>query len=375
MAKLVNATDLKSVAPKRGLWVRSPLAAPSLQKLLPMKSHLKLVSTVNMSPEDWLRYRKRGIGASEIAAVMGLSQYKSSIELFYDKIGEELGYSTESIAAFLGHEQESLLAKMWEYWDGSKEGMIANYRSGNKVRRCQRVNAYVNNPNIPWLFVSLDRKINKHDDKEEGTLELKTIGGYEADKWTEGIPPSHVVQVQTQMAVCEFEYGELATLRDNRDFYVLPFEHHPSIIENIIHTTKEFWDRVEEGRSIVTQRYEAQRTFRQKDVEELSAQLMQLEPPADGSDAYTSFMKKKYNIAEPGERLGTPEQLVIAQQHKIICNQIKTLEESRELFANQLRGVFRDQFDKLDFGDDGFVSWKGNKNGVRTFLNKVKVNP
>ena len=115
---------------------------------------------------------------------------------------------------FLGKQAEDKNAEMWEYWDGSVEGMIKNFYSGNKVRRCRRLNAYVQNPKYKWLFVSLDRVINKHTWKGvefgEGTLELKNLSSYEADKWEGGIPLKHLLQVQTQMAVCEFDYGELA---------------------------------------------------------------------------------------------------------------------------------------------------------------------
>ena len=338
-----------------------------------MKSHLILNSTNNMSPDEWLKYRKRGIGASEVGAILGLSPYKSSIELFYDKIGEGLGYSTENLAMFLGHEQEPLLAKMWQYWDGSQENMIANFRAGKIVRKCHRVNAYVHNPAFPWLFVSLDRKIVKHDGKDEGTLELKTIGGYEADKWESGIPPSHIVQVNTQILVCEFLYGELATLRDNRVFDVIPFDRHDSICEKIVRQTKEFWDKVEEARKILTRRFEAQRTFNQREVEELTAQLQELEPDPDGSDAFNDFLKEKYKIARPGARQGTIEQQLDAEAHKRIAGQIKALNEEKQLHENRLKSYIRDDFERLEFGSAGFVSWKSDTNGVRRFLNKIKL--
>lgn len=338
-----------------------------------MKSHLILKSTKDMSPEEWLLYRKRGIGASEVGAILGLSPYKSSIELFYDKIGEGLGYTTENLAMFLGHEQEPLLAKMWQYWDGSQESMISNFRAGNIVRKCHRVNAYVHNPEYPWLFVSLDRKIVKHDGKDEGTLELKTIGGYEADKWESGIPPSHIVQVNTQILVCEFLYGELATLRDNRNFDVLPFDRHDSICQTIVSQTGAFWKKVEEARKILTQRFEAQRNFNQREVEELTAQLQELEPEPDGSDAFNDFLKEKYKIARPGGRPGTLEQQADAEAHKLVTGQIKSLNEKKQLFENRLKNDIRDGCERLEFQDGGYVSWKADSNGVRRFLNKVKT--
>lgn len=337
-----------------------------------MKSKLILVDTKTMNQEDWLKYRKRGIGASEVGTIMGLNPYKSSIELFYEKIGEELGYSVENIAMFLGKEQEPLIADMWQYWGGDQESMIANYRAGNLVRKCQRVNAYVHNPDYPHLFVSLDRKINRHGDRGEGALEIKTIAGYESDKWEGGIPPYQIIQVQTQLLVCDFEYGELATLKNGRQFDVYQFERNQVIIDSILERTIEFWRRVELAREIVTSRFEAQRSFNYALVEQCNANLQQVEPEPDGSDAFNNFLKEKYRIALPGERQGTIVELEDAKAHKDAKARIKELEGIAQLHENKLKNAIRDGCDRLDFGTSGYVSWKTDSNGTRRFLNKTK---
>jgi putative phage-type endonuclease len=340
-----------------------------------MKSNITLIPTAGMPREDWLQFRKKGIGASEVGAVMGLSPYKSSIELFYDKIGESLGYTVENLAMFLGTEQESFVAMLWEHWDpvdGTVDTMVANYRAGRKVRRCKRVNAYATNSKYPWLFVSLDREINKFDARGNGALELKTVGGWESDKWESGIPPSNIVQVTTQTLVCEYLFGELAQLKDNRDFFVFPFEHNESIAESILATTKAFWDRVEKARVIVTRRFEAQRNMNYRAVDELNAELQAVEPEPDGSDAFNAFLKEKYKIAIPGEQAGSLEDLANAQAHKEAKDRIKLIESEKQLYENRLKNVIRDGADALDFGVNGRVTWKTDARGIRRFLNNVK---
>lgn len=336
-----------------------------------MNSKLDIIPTGEMSQTDWLAYRKSGIGASEVGTIMGLNPYKSSIELFYEKIGDEL-YSTENIAQFLGKENEPLIAKMWEHWDGTEDGMLQNFRNGTRIRRCRRINAYVRNPEYPWLFVSLDRVINRTEKSAEGALELKMINGYEVDKWEGGIPPSHVVQVQTQLLVCKFTFGELATLQDNRRFTVLPFEIHEEICQGIIDRTREFWEKVMKAREILTQQFEHRRNFNYQVAEEMEGRLHDLEPAPDGTQAYSDFLKKKFKIAEPGERMGTLEELAVARELKRIKEGIKTLEEQSREKEDILRLSMRQDFDKLDFGQDGYVSWKADVKGTRRLLNKVK---
>lgn len=339
-----------------------------------MKSKLILIPTRDMSNDDWLAYRKKGIGASDVSTVMGLNPYKSSIQYFYEQINQAVTYNVENMAMFLGTEGEEFVAKLWQYWEGTEESIIKNYREGRIIRRCRRVNAYVTNPDYPWLFVSLDRKIDKTEAiPEEGALEIKTMSGYSADKWEHGIPPGHVVQVQTQTTVCEFLHGELATLVDGRKFDCLPFTHDSGISESILRVTKEFWDRVTEARKVSTQLFEAKANFNYKLYEKLEGELQQLEPPPDGSAAYLDFLKVKYQIADPGERSGTPEQLEIALNHAKKAEEIKKIEAEKALFESQLKNVFRDEFDKMTFGEKGYVSWKTNAKGSRVFLNKVKI--
>lgn len=338
-----------------------------------MKSTIQLIPTTGMDQTAWLNYRKDGVGASEVGVIMGLSPYKSSIELFYEKIGEGLGFTVENLSMFLGKEQEAFIALLWEHWDGTVEGMINNYRIGRKVRRCKRVNAYARNPKWPWLFCSLDREINRHEGRENGALELKTIGGWEVDKWEAGLPPVYVVQVQTQCLVCEYEFGEIAILRDNRNFDVLEFEYNKSIGEGVVERTRIFWDKVVEAKKIVTRRFEAQRNFNARAVDELNAQLQELEPAPDGSDAYHNFLKEKFKIALPGEQKGTDTDLMDAISHRELNDRIKELKEGKQLHENRLKNVLRDGADRLDFGANGYVSWKTDANGTRRFLNKIKT--
>ncbi len=40
-----------------------------------------LASTADMPYEDWLAYRRKGIGGSDASVVCGVSRYKSPVEL------------------------------------------------------------------------------------------------------------------------------------------------------------------------------------------------------------------------------------------------------------------------------------------------------
>lgn len=53
-----------------------------------------VVDISGLSREEWLDYRKKGIGGSDAAAIMGVSPFATKRDLFYDKTGKEMAEST-----------------------------------------------------------------------------------------------------------------------------------------------------------------------------------------------------------------------------------------------------------------------------------------
>lgn len=50
-----------------------------------LRPALCLVKTKTLTRDEWLTVRKHGIGSSDAAAVVGLSPYKSQLELWMEK--------------------------------------------------------------------------------------------------------------------------------------------------------------------------------------------------------------------------------------------------------------------------------------------------
>ena len=48
---------------------------------------IKVVNVKDISHEEWLEYRRHGLGGSDAAAVMGLNPFRSRLELYSDKLG------------------------------------------------------------------------------------------------------------------------------------------------------------------------------------------------------------------------------------------------------------------------------------------------
>jgi len=50
---------------------------------------IKLVDTREITREEWLSWRKKGIGGSDISSLLGLNPWRSPLALYYDKVSED----------------------------------------------------------------------------------------------------------------------------------------------------------------------------------------------------------------------------------------------------------------------------------------------
>lgn len=88
-----------------------------------------VVDISRLSREEWLDYRKKGIGGSDVAAIMGVSPFATKRDLFYDKTGIRPAFQENEdnwVAKEVGHRLEDLVAE------------IFTKKTGLKIFRCAR---------------------------------------------------------------------------------------------------------------------------------------------------------------------------------------------------------------------------------------------
>ena len=81
------------------------------------------VDTENLSREDWLSFRRKGIGGSDAAAIMGMSPFCTKRDLYYDKLGIQPVMDEEEdnwVAKEVGHRLEDLVAEIFARKTGYK---------------------------------------------------------------------------------------------------------------------------------------------------------------------------------------------------------------------------------------------------------------
>lgn len=183
----------------------------------------RLVSTLDLSHGEWLRYRKLGIGGSDAGAICGLNPYVTAMQVYHDKISDTAD-DTDNEAMRQGRDLEEYVAQRF---------MEA---TGKKVRKA---NAIFYNEENPFMLANVDRLIVG----EDAGLECKTASPYMADKWKDGeIPIHYQIQCHHYMAVCDTRAWYIAVLIYGKEFKFHKIERDEDIIADLIQIEKDFWE-------------------------------------------------------------------------------------------------------------------------------------
>lgn len=195
---------------------------------------------------EWLEHRKHGIGGSDIACVVGANPYKSSTELYKEKIG---GITPPDISdkpyVKYGTEAEEHLREIFKL---DYPEMSVEYEENN---------SFIND-RYPWARASLDGWMHDQNGRL-GILEIKTSNintAAQNDKWKDQIPQNYYCQVCMYMAVLEADFAILkAQLKHERNGEIWHVTKHYRIeradaqedIDYIMAEGAKFWEHVESG--------------------------------------------------------------------------------------------------------------------------------
>lgn len=334
---------------------------------------------------DWLKYRDNGIGASDGPILLGLNDYKSSLELFYEKIEGFVNFNRHKLDLWDGLEQEPVTSKMFEYYGGTPESISQNYEAGIKTRSVRSVKGYYINSDYPNLYVSLDRIIEQYGTfahmSTEGSLELKNTKNSVKSKWENGINPSHLIQNLIQVNVMVHSFGVVAYRVESDYSHGKTYEEHPlmepekfkGVFENVTEQLNKFWANVVEGRKIYTEMLHCRHTMRFRDAANLERQLSALEPPKQNTDAYLRYYTERYKNRRVAlkEIKGTSDQYVWGKRIKELEAEITKMEEEQRACRIKLISSIGDaEIVKFDGKDS--ITYKGDVNGNRKLLIKIK---
>lgn len=191
-----------------------------------------LAPTEGLSKADWLRFRQKGIGGSDIASVCGINSWKSPLALWHEKTEKIKDDEEENIPAEVGIALEPFMKRRFEKWIEKEEG------SKITVAIVPYILQHKTNPialaNLDGVFL--------HPDKLACLTEYKTTSEYFYKQWQdENLPDNYYLQVQWYLYVTGLEWCYLSFLIGNRKFDVLIIERNQEVIDEIVEKADYFW--------------------------------------------------------------------------------------------------------------------------------------
>ena len=165
-----------------------------------------LVGTEGLPREQWLEYRRKGIGGSDAAAVLGISPFRTGRDLYYDKLNIVTADDAENwVQLEVGTLLEPLVAKIFAH------------KTGYKIYRRPFM---FQHPLYPWMLADLDYMVELPDGTT-AILEIKTTNYNAKDNWwyngEEIVPIYYESQGRHYMAVMNIDRVYFCCLYGNSE--------------------------------------------------------------------------------------------------------------------------------------------------------------
>jgi putative phage-type endonuclease len=186
----------------------------------------------------WLAARREGVGGSEVAALVGISEYDTSWSIFNKKTKIAPDVELTGAPIEWGHRLEDVVAQKV----ADELGMVSRFGGGLWA-----------NPDKPFLRVTPDRFATKSRSwKAEALIECKTAG--DGDEWESGTirpggrgtgsaPLHYQAQCQWQMGIIGLTTAYLGCLvmGREREFFIVEIGFDPEWFAELAAEAERFW--------------------------------------------------------------------------------------------------------------------------------------
>lgn len=274
-----------------------------------------------LQPQEAKIDRKTGIGASEIASIVGLNPYSSAFDVFLEKTGKAPD-RIETDAMRWGKLLEPKIAEEYERISGKKLVLMFNEP--------------VRHPDRPWQICSPDAI----HPAERFVFEAKAPGLRQAYRYgpdgSDEIPDEHFLQVQWQESTLDYDAGVLGVLLGGQTFQTHPVPRNKDLEQVLLEKAHAFW---------------------------FGNVLADIPPEVGATENTAEYIRQKFPQETLGTRRATAEEAQLARDLADAKEVTKAAEEGETKLANALRLAIADH-SGLD-GPGFRVSWKAAKPSER----------
>lgn len=272
-----------------------------------------VASTENMSYEEWLTYRKKGIGGSDASIVCGINRYKSPIELWMEKT-DQLPYQEAGEAA---------------YWGTRLEALVRTEFTKRTDMEVNLVPYLLQSEEYPFMQANLDG-ICEHPDYGTCIFEAKTASAYKYEEWEEdSLPDAYLLQIQHYMAVTGYRGAYIAVLIGGNTFRWKFVERDEELISMLIQLESDFWNHVESA----------------------------VPPSLDGTDAAAKFLAERFPNSIPKSQIQLPDTASpLIVQYETACEKMEQYIQQKQEAENRLKQMMGEN--EVGNIENRIITWK-----------------
>lgn len=193
---------------------------------------------------EWLRARKAGLGASEVATILGLAPtgWKTSpLGIWLDKTSPDIDDGDVTERMEWGTELEAPVARVFAKRHARELGI-----------RVAGTPGLLRHEEHSWMLATPDRVgIGLRSKVAEAVVEVKTSDAMMRKEWDDGAPFHYAIQVQCQLAVTGLPVAYLVPLfGGNYMPEPFPVERDELAIQQIVEICGAWWERYVVGREM-----------------------------------------------------------------------------------------------------------------------------
>lgn len=277
-----------------------------------------------MERTEWLKRRRAGIGGSDVAAILGISPWKTALDVYHDKTGAA-NDEPETENMRLGTALEQFVADRFTEATGKRTSKYnALLQKGHSIG------------NVDRLVVPEGAKLGSWQDeiRTDELLECKTA----SNDWPDGVPAHYLSQVQHYMGLDDhFQRATVACM-------FLGFDKHLGLYV------------VDRDDALIADMQAAVEAFWRDHIEKNI-------PPAPQNE---DDCRKLWERNEAGKVVEADDELAaVAVALRDVSAKIGELESEQKDLRAKLMGALGDG-DVLMHGATKLCSWKNNKASTKT---------
>lgn len=189
--------------------------------------------------QDFALLRHKSLGGSDIGAILGLSKYKSAVDVWMEKTGKAINQK-DSLPLRFGQFAEEFVASEYSLATGSK---LFHHDKA------------IIHPEYEYMHGHIDRFVVNSNESlfdlngqitASRILECKTANPFAQSEWgeagTDQVPLTYLVQCLWYMMLTKIECTDLAVLFGNADFRIYEINRDLELEGMILERAQSFWE-------------------------------------------------------------------------------------------------------------------------------------